>query len=718
VTPLGAGSEVGRSCVLLAYKGKTVMLDCGIHPGLSGMASLPYFDDVDLSTVDVLLVTHFHLDHCAAVPFLLAHTTFRGRVFMTHATKAIYHMLLQDFVKLNRGGAEEALFSEADLQASMEKIELVDFQQELDVGGIRVTPYRAGHVLGAAMFMVDIAGLRVLYTGDYSRKADRHLPGADTPEVSPHVLIVESTYGVATHSPKEEREKRFTDKVAATVLRGGKLLLPIVALGRAQELLLILEDYWARHPDLRRVPIYQASGLARRSLSIYQTYINMLNEDVQAAFDTANPFQLKHIRNLTQGGRELEGSGACVVLATPSMLQTGLSRELFEAWCGDARNCVIIADFAVAGTLARDILQDAKSVTGRSGAQLPIACAVEAISFSAHADFPQTSSFVSCLAPQHVVLVHGEAVEMQRLKRALEAQAQTEGREPFHVYTPKNCQPVAIQHRGEKVLRVAGRLAAAAAEGRPLSGVLLRKEFGHLLLHPADLGAFSTLRAGSLRQRQLVPCAAPFASVRLAMEALFEGIAGIRSAVSLAPPSDAAEPSAAVKLEEGASPASPPREEGLVIDGRVCISPGTAPGAAHVVFEWVSDTVSDMVADAALALVLTLVGPPPSLSAAEEALRSVEGTDGEEVARWRLFTAMLSAQFGAAELDEAAGIVSLGFEGQAAAERGEARCVVALRTGEVACEDAGRRGRVEKALERFALAVLPLKLPEMQSEDV
>ena len=88
--------------------------------------------------VDALLVTHFHLDHCAAVPFLLAHTPFKGRVFMTHSTRAIYHMLLADFCRLNRGGGDDPLFTEADLAASMERIEVVDFHQELDLGGIKV----------------------------------------------------------------------------------------------------------------------------------------------------------------------------------------------------------------------------------------------------------------------------------------------------------------------------------------------------------------------------------------------------------------------------------------------------------------------------------------------------------------------------------------------------------------------------------------------------
>ena len=526
MTPLGSGSEVGRSCILLDYKGARVLLDCGIHPGLAGIASLPFFDEVDLATarvafccssppeayslvqVDVLLVTHFHLDHCAAVPFLVAHTPFKGRIFMTHATKAIYGMLLADFVKLNRGGDSDALFSDADLAASMARIETVDYHQVVEVVGIRITPYAAGHVLGAAMFQVDIAGLRVLYTGDYSRKADRHLPGAETPPTPPHVLIVESTYGVATHSPKDEREKRFTDRVVATLRRGGRVLLPIVALGRAQELLLILEDYWEKHPELQHIPVWQASGLARRSLSIYQTYIGMLNADMQAAFERANPFALKHVKNLVGGAKEAAAGGPCVVLATPSMLQTGLSRELFEAWAGDARNGVIIADFAVAGTLARDILGDAKTVTTRAGVPLPILCSVDAISFSAHADFPQTSAFVAELAPPHVVLVHGEAVEMGRLKRALEAAATADGR-PCHVYTPRNCQPVAVVHKGDKVARVLGRLADEAARAReaaassslvgappapppPLRGLLVPQGFGTpLLLHPDDVEEFT-----------------------------------------------------------------------------------------------------------------------------------------------------------------------------------------------------------------------------------
>lgn len=114
IIPLGAGQEVGRSCIVLRYQGKSVMLDCGIHPGFSGAASLPFLDAVDLSEIDAMLVTHFHLDHCAAVPYVVGRTSFRGRVLMTHPTKAIVHTLLRDFVKVNRaaGGAGGQLYDE------------------------------------------------------------------------------------------------------------------------------------------------------------------------------------------------------------------------------------------------------------------------------------------------------------------------------------------------------------------------------------------------------------------------------------------------------------------------------------------------------------------------------------------------------------------------------------------------------------------------------
>ncbi|CAI8036087.1 Cleavage and polyadenylation specificity factor subunit 3 [Geodia barretti] len=129
IRPLGAGQEVGRSCIMLEFKGKKIMLDCGIHPGLSGMDALPYTDMIDAEDIDLLLITHFHLDHCGALPWFLEKTTFKGRVFMTHATKAIYRWLLSDYIKVSNISTDHMLYSEKDLEKSMDKIETVNFHQ-------------------------------------------------------------------------------------------------------------------------------------------------------------------------------------------------------------------------------------------------------------------------------------------------------------------------------------------------------------------------------------------------------------------------------------------------------------------------------------------------------------------------------------------------------------------------------------------------------------
>ncbi|PSC69750.1 Cleavage and polyadenylation specificity factor subunit 3 [Micractinium conductrix] len=702
VLPLGAGQEVGRSCIIVRYGGKMVMLDCGVHPGFFGLASLPFFDEVDLAEVDVMLVTHFHLDHCAAVPYVTGHTPFRGRVLMTHATKAIVHTLLKDFVKVSRGGSGEGLYTEKDLDAAMEKTEVVDFHQTVDVGGVRVTAYRAGHVLGAAMFQVEIGGMRLLYTGDYSRIPDRHMPPADLPDQRPHIVVVESTYGVSRHLPREEREQRFVERIHTAVARGGRVLLPVVALGRAQELLLILEEYWERHPELHGVPIYQASGLARRAMGVYQAYIEMMNDDIKAAFTVANPFQFRHISHL-KSAAQFDDVGPCVVMATPSMLQSGVSRELFEAWCEDPRNCVVIADFAVQGTLARDILGNPSEVMTRNGVKVPLRMQVDAISFSAHADFPQTSEFLDALQPPHVVLVHGEATEMARLKKALEQHAAALGI-PRTLYMPKVTQPVLIEHRAERAAKVVGRLGEKApSQGGAVRGLLVQGRGGERsLLHADDLPRFTKLHPGRVVQRQALALHRPFSEVRLALEMMFEGTQGA---------GDLGRVDAAGSSSGGGSGGVVLRIGGTVT---LAYQPSSGGGAANshgsAVLEWVSGSDADMVADAVVAVVLQAAGAPPGMEGAEAARRkalAAGDTGGVEAAELSILTALLGAQFGPARVDEDQGLIFVEVDGQ--------HVVIANKGGafKVECSDAALRGRVERALGRMRAALSPLDLGDL-----
>jgi cleavage and polyadenylation specificity factor subunit 3 len=597
IKPLGAGQEVGRSCVMLEYKGKRIMLDCGIHPGMTGEASLPFFDLAVAGEIDLLLVSHFHLDHCGALPYFLKTSNFRGRCFMTHATKAIYRWLLSDYVKVSNIATDQMLYTEKDIEASMDRIETVNFHQETEVGGIKFWCYNAGHVLGAAMFMIEIAGVKVLYTGDFSRQEDRHLMAAEVPNVHPDVLIIESTYGTHIHEPREERETRFTTLVHDIVNRGGRCLIPVFALGRAQELMLILDEYWSNHPDLHDVPIYYASSLAKKCMSVYQTYINAMNDRIRRQIAVNNPFVFRHISNL-KSIDHFEDIGPSVVMASPGMMQSGLSRELFENWCTDRRNGVIVAGYCVEGTLAKHILSEPTEVVSMSGQKLPLRCSVDYISFSAHTDYKQTSEFVRALLPPHIVLVHGEQNEMARLRAALVREyedAPADSR--IEVHSPRNSQAVELTFRGEKMAKVVGRLAAerptAAKQHRnhKISGILVKRNFSYHIMAAADLPTYTDLAMSTVTQRQSVPYSGTVNQLHYFLQQL----------------------SADVERTSGGSGSSSSTLATLqVFGGAVTVT----VESRFVVIEWVANPINDMYADAVLAVVLkSETMPAPKVAA-------------------------------------------------------------------------------------------------------
>lgn len=437
ITMLGAGQEVGRSCHLIEFKEKKILLDMGIHPGISGLNGLPFMDFTEPEKIDLLLISHFHLDHCGGLPWFLNKTQFKGRVFMTYATKAIYRWLLSDYIKVSNVAVEDLLYTENDLDATMNRIETIKFHEEKCVKGIKFWAYHAGHVLGAAQIMIEIAGVKVLFTGDFSCEEDRHLMAAEIPPQKPDILIMESTYGTHLHEAREIREQRFTGTIHDIVNRGGRCLIPVFALGRAQELLLILDDYWSQHPELHDVPIYYASALAKKCMNVYQTYANAMNSKIQKAMNSRNPFQFRHISNLKGMEQFDDEVGPSVVLASPGMMQNGLSRELFEKWCSNRRNGIILAGYAIEGTLAHQIKTEPEEIITLAGMKVPLKMQVEYMSFSAHADYRQISGFVRAIKPPHIVLVHGEANEMARLKKALDNEYENDAETDITIHMPK-----------------------------------------------------------------------------------------------------------------------------------------------------------------------------------------------------------------------------------------------------------------------------------------
>ena len=406
----------------------------------------------------------------------------------------------------NAGAEDKAPYNEEDVVNSMKRIETINFHQTKDVSGIRFTPYHAGHVLGACMYLIEIAGVKILYTGDFSSEEDRHLVQAEVPSgVKVDILITEATFGVRNHEPVQSREARFTDYIHKTLNRGGKCLIPAFALGRAQELLLILDDYWQKHPELQGIPIYYMGQLAVKCLSVYAAQIHSMNAVVLEQWKQGrNPFRFKHIENI-KSVSNLDDSAPCVALASPGMLQSGASRDLFEKWCQDSKNSIIIAGYAVQGTLAKDLLDEPTEVQSADGRKLVRRMQIHEVSFAAHVDFDQNRAFICAVKPRHIILVHAEENEMRKFMERFKVKHEADFK--FDMYNPENTKSVLFSFRGEKKAKVIGSAARhAQIPGAKLSGFLFRRSFNYFIVAPDELAVHTDnkLELSSVRQKQAI----------------------------------------------------------------------------------------------------------------------------------------------------------------------------------------------------------------------
>lgn len=598
IMPLGSGQEVGRSCHLLEFRGTTILLDCGIHPGYEGINGLPFLDNIDTESVDVLLVTHFHLDHVGSLPYFTERTKFKGRIFMTHPTKAVTRLLLGDYIRLtamkksssNKPKDDkdpDVLYTAAELQSCIDKIELIDYHQTISLGrGLKFYALNAGHVLGAAMFMIEIGGRTVLYTGDYSMEEDRHLMAAEVPNVKPDVLMVEATYGVQVHASRAEREARFTGTIESIVTRGGKCLIPVFALGRAQELLLILDEYWQANPHLQQIPIWYASKMANRALRVYQTYANMMNARIRSQMDVGNPFHFSFIQNLKSIDVDsFDDRNPSVVFASPGMLQSGVSRQLFDRWASDPKNGCMIAGYAVEGTLAKDIMNAPKEVTTLEGRRQPLNCLVDYVSFSAHVDFMQNRNFISKVDPKHIVLVHGQKDEMGRLMSALKLQYRQlpKNKQPT-VQMPPNLAELKFRFTRRRLAKVMGSLAdreTEPKEGEAVDGILVTQNFNSKIVAPKDLSTYTSLRLGSVTSKLHVPFSGKVATLRLFLNEMYKDIE---------------------ESVDGEGFDNNPCVKFSLSESQVTITTGKTRGVAIV--EWKASPVGDIVADSVIALLM------------------------------------------------------------------------------------------------------------------
>mmetsp|Transcript_17939 Transcript_17939/g.31385 ORF Transcript_17939/g.31385 Transcript_17939/m.31385 type:complete len:554 (+) Transcript_17939:61-1722(+) len=423
VVPLGAGQDVGKSCILLSIGGKNIMFDCGMHMGFQDSRRFPDFSYISKSNknldniIDCVIITHFHLDHCGALPYFTEMVGYNGPVYMTHPTKAICPVLLEDYRKITVERMGETNFFTTDMiKTCMKKVIPVNIHQTIQVDDeLEIRPYYAGHVLGAAMYYVRVGDQSAVYTGDYNMTPDRHLGAAWIERLRPDLLITETTYATTIRDSKRARERNFLKRVHEAVERGGKVLIPVFALGRAQELCILIDAYWERMN--LTAPIYFSAGMTERANEYYKLYIGWTNENVKATFVERNMFDFKHIRSFDR--TMADQPGPMVLFATPGMLHAGTSLEVFKKWAPNEKNLVIIPGYCVVGTVGNRLLTGSQRVQLDARTWLDVRCQVKPLSFSAHADAKGIMALIRRLEPSNVMLVHGEKKKMAYLKRAI-----------------------------------------------------------------------------------------------------------------------------------------------------------------------------------------------------------------------------------------------------------------------------------------------------------
>ncbi|KDR15001.1 integrator complex subunit 11 [Zootermopsis nevadensis] len=494
ITPLGAGQDVGRSCILLSMGGKNIMLDCGMHMGFNDERRFPDFtyiapDGPLTSYIDCVIISHFHLDHCGALPYFTEMVGYTGPIYMTHPTKAIAPILLEDMrkVAVERKG-ESNFFTSQNIKDCMKKVVAVTLHQSVMVDGhLEIKAYYAGHVLGAAMFWIRVGSQSVVYTGDYNMTPDRHLGAAWIDKCRPDLLISESTYATTIRDSKRCRERDFLKKIHECVDRGGKVLIPVFALGRAQELCILLETYWERMN--LKVPVYFAVGLTEKANNYYKMFITWTNQKIRKTFVQRNMFDFKHIKPFDKA--YIDNPGAMVVFATPGMLHAGLSLQIFKKWAPNENNMVIMPGFCVVGTVGHKVLNGAKKIEFENRQTVEVKMSVQYMSFSAHADAKGIMQLIQYCQPKNVMLVHGEAAKMEFLKEKIKKEFDLE------CYMPANGETCVVSTSMTIPLDVSLKLLKTEAQKhnslppdpkrpRVMHGVLVMKDSSMCLMDVDD----------------------------------------------------------------------------------------------------------------------------------------------------------------------------------------------------------------------------------------
>ena len=432
LTFLGGGRQVGRSCLLLQTPNSKILLDCGVDVSSSGQDKFPYFNvpEFDISQLDAVIISHAHLDHTGLLPYLYK-MGYKGPVYMTAPTRDIAALLALDFIGVAYKQASQPLFNSKDIKEMVKHSVCLNFNEVTDVtSDVRLTMYNAGHVLGSAMVHLNIGNgaHNLLYTGDYKYAKTRLLDPAISTFPRVESVITESTYGSKNDvlPPRAVTEEKFFDLVEETINKGGKVLIPELGLGHAQEALLRVEEA-VRTGRLPNVPMY-IDGMIWDINALHTAYPDFLSSKVRnQVFQDKNPFIsdiFSRVGSPQERKKVIEG-GPCIVIATSGMLVGGASVEYLKNFAENPNNLMILSCYQGPGSIGRQIQDGEKVVTVEDEGQkrqLQIKLRVELLhGLSPHAGRNELIGFFNNMRPKpkRIIINHGEVSKSLDLASAL-----------------------------------------------------------------------------------------------------------------------------------------------------------------------------------------------------------------------------------------------------------------------------------------------------------
>lgn len=442
----GAAQGVTGSCHLLECAGKRILVDCGFYQGGRELEE-DNADDFgfDPAAVDILLLTHAHLDHCGRIP-LLVKRGFAGEIVTTAATRELARLIMLDSAGLqeeearylNRrasrrgksGHVIEPLYTTLDALNALENFgRTAVYGQLLDLApGIRATFIDAGHILGSASIVLDLQEQsdrrRLLFSGDLGSNGRPILRDPDVPPAV-DIVVMETTYGDRSHKLLEPSVDELFEAINDTVTRGGNVVIPTFALERAQELLFYLHDGKVQEILPRFLQVFLDSPMAISATQIFRRHPECYDAETAALFAAGrDPFDfdgLHFTRETAESMAINQITGGAVIMAGSGMCTGGRVRHHLKRNLGNTRNSVVFVGYAARGTLARRIIDGEKSVS-IFGEKYAVRAQIHTIGgFSAHAGQSELLQWHrQCGDPETTFLVHGEKESMTAFGRLLE----------------------------------------------------------------------------------------------------------------------------------------------------------------------------------------------------------------------------------------------------------------------------------------------------------